>query len=216
MRVLVIRAVALLGAAIALGTGSTIPVHQEPVRPVPDEQHLRGAHRVVFLYAAHEARLNTANMATTRDLPMVAETKDPCSEVKGPARDFCESGDDGSSCGLRDDWEIPSSKQCRMPSMKKPPHITGPSENQPQYIPAPAMQRNHTSYFYTRPLMKATGFVFYGSSICCVVGIIFEGRRWVVFYWNGEGVPHLDRLGWCIVGCLVIATSSGTVNLLLR
>lgn len=206
-----VRSLPLVAFAIALGAfGFTFPSTQESVHHISKKQYSVRSDRLAHQILPIGSRFRPAAAVRTKDEALATKSPGPCSRIKGYARDFCRDGsEDPSRCvGLKDVDCIPSPMQ--------PPSIKGPSEEQPNYVPAPARMRNKGAPVYTKPLMKGVLYIFWFSSGGCVVGFVLEGRRWTVSYRRGEFGANITRLGWGIVGCLTIASASGVVNLLLR
>ncbi len=50
----------------------------------------------------------------------------------------------------------------------------------------------------------------------CVLGVIISGGAMALASRRGEGGEHATRLGWVLMGCIVIGSSSGIVTAMLR
>ncbi len=61
-------------------------------------------------------------------------------------------------------------------------------------------------------LLTILKWIAWVASAACVLGILIVAATMVVRHQRGEGGQHLARLGWVLLGCILIGTASALAD----
>jgi hypothetical protein len=67
----------------------------------------------------------------------------------------------------------------------------------------------------TEGLMTVMGWVSWGVTFLCIIGIFFVAGKMAFSHRRGEGSEAVGQLGWVIGACVLIAAAGPIVNVLI-
>jgi hypothetical protein len=65
-----------------------------------------------------------------------------------------------------------------------------------------------------KKILDLLGYLLWGATAACVVGVIFVGARMALAHRGGNDA-NVGQLGWVLLGCILVGTASGIVNALI-
>ena len=67
----------------------------------------------------------------------------------------------------------------------------------------------------TEGLMTVMGWVSWGVTFLCIIGIFFVAGKMAFSHRRGEGSEAVGQLGWVMGACILIAAAGPIVNVLI-
>lgn len=67
----------------------------------------------------------------------------------------------------------------------------------------------------TAGLMTVMGWVSWGVTFLCIIGILFVAGKMAFSHRRGEGSEAVGQLGWVMGACVLIAAAGPIVNVLI-